>query len=174
MGNTICYRWSNCIDCASWSTCADHAWILLHVWGQEERFQRHFAQSTYQWPFFLDTSLNCCCGLSIISQICCSANVREAACTSTNSRRLSFFLIQRGNDTSEAKHCEPAHKASICDQHWGMDKAATILIVRYIFSWNPLNCFSIPILMFVLMFLLLYESFAFDRLLICRDTLIIP
>ncbi len=133
-----------------------------------------FAQSTYQWPFFLDTSLNCCCGLSIISQICCSANVREAACTSTNSRRLSFFLIQRGNDTSEAKHCEPAHKASICDQHWGMDKAATILIVRYIFSWNPLNCFSIPILMFVLMFLLLYESFAFDRLLICRDTLIIP
>jgi len=130
----------------------------------------HISMTLFSWHFF-----KLLLWVSIISQICCSDNVRETACTSTNSRRLSSKgLIQRGNDTSEAKHCEPAHKASICDQHWGMDKAATIPIVRYIFTWNPLNCFSIPILLFVLMFLLLYESFAFDRLLICRDTLIIP
>jgi hypothetical protein len=41
----------------SWSTCADHAWIMLHVWGQEERFRRHLQRAHINDPFFLDTSL---------------------------------------------------------------------------------------------------------------------
>lgn len=48
-------------------------------------------------------------------------------------QRTQFFLIQRGNDTSEAKHCEPAHKASICDQHRGMDKAVSTNCKIYLY-----------------------------------------